>query len=247
MSHIHIPDGIIPLYIWIPAYLITFGIIFLISKSINKDHVKKLLPLTGVMAALMLIGMSVPLVIIPVHLSLAVLTGILIGPKLGFIVVFVVSLILATFGHGGFTIVGINSLVIGSEVFIGSMLFKLLGRKRKLIGVVISTVIALIVSIALMFSVVGYAAGFSYAIPHTHVEDEHHEEHLEDEHHEHDHEHLSEAISEVNYLFFTGWIALILIFGFGVALETIVTALIVMFFYKVRPTLVDSKYSPADS
>ncbi len=249
MSHIHFPDGIIPLYIWIPAYLVTFGIIFLITKTIEKEKIKKLLPLTGIAAALMLIGMSVPLVIIPVHLSLAVLTGILIGPKLGFVVVFVVGLILASFGHGGITIVGINTLVIGSEVFVGSMLFRLLGKKKKLLGVVFSTVIALVISLALMVSVVGYTAGFENALPHTHLEHSHeHEEHID--HHEDHHEHsgeLEESISNINYLFFSGWVALILIFVFGIALETIVTSLIVMFFYKVRPSLIDSAHNFANN
>lgn len=237
MSHIHIPDGIIPFYIWLPGYILTFVIIYYIIKSSNNEQIKRVLPFTGIAAALMLIGMSVPLIIIPVHISLAVLTGILIGPKMAFLVVFVVSMILAMFGHGGVTIVGLNTLVIGSEVFIGAMLFKALAKKNLVIGTCIATVIALIVSMSMMVGIIGTYAGFAAVLPHE-VNGHANEELIN----EGDNEgaHLAEVIDEINYLALTGWIALIMIIVVGIGLETLITVLIIRYFYKVRPDLIET-------
>lgn len=242
MSHIHIPDGIIPFYIWLPGYILTFAIIYLVIKTSNKEQIKRVLPFTGIAAALMLIGMSVPLIIIPVHISLAVLTGILIGPKMAFLVVFVVSMILAMFGHGGITIVGLNALVIGSEVFIGAMLFKGLAKKNLVVGTTIATVIALIVSMSMMVGIIGTYAGFAEVLPHetqVHVDEDHlEEEHLDEGHH--NDSPLIEVIREINYLAFSGWVALIMIVVAGIGLETLITVLIIRYFYKVRPDLIET-------
>ena len=242
MSHIHIPDGIIPFYIWLPGYMLTFAIIYIVIKTINKEQIKRVLPFTGIAAALMLIGMSVPLIIIPVHISLAVLTGILIGPKMAFLVVFVVSMILAMFGHGGITIVGLNTLVIGSEVFIGAILFKGLAKKNLVVGTSIATVIALIVSMSMMVGVIGTYAGFAEVLPHeVHEHDE--EGHLDEEHLDeghHDDSSLIEVVREINYLAFSGWAALIMIVVAGIGLETLITVLIIRYFYKVRPDLIET-------
>jgi cobalt/nickel transport system permease protein len=237
MSHIHIPDGIIPFYIWLPGYMLTFAIIYIVIKTISKEQIKRVLPFTGIAAALMLIGMSVPLIIIPVHISLAVLTGILIGPKMAFLVVFVVSMILAMFGHGGITIVGINTLVIGSEVFIGAILFKGLAKKNLVVGASIATVIALIVSISMMVGIIGTYAGFAEVLPHEAYE--HAEEEYLDEGY-HDDSSLIEVIREINYFAFSGWAALIMIVVAGIGFETLITVLIIRYFYKVRPDLIET-------
>ncbi|SCZ01258.1 energy-coupling factor ABC transporter permease [Alkaliphilus peptidifermentans] len=170
MSHIHIPDGIIPFAWWVGGYIITFTIMFVLLKGIKGEEVRKKIPLTGLAAAIMLIGMSVPLGIIPVHLSLAVLTGILIGPKLGFLAVFIVNIMLALFGHGGITLVGLNTLVIGSEVLLGYFLFSLFSKKLKqLTSIILATSMALVASLTIMALLVGFSVDFNEAIPHHHA------------------------------------------------------------------------------
>jgi len=156
---------------------------------------------------------------------------------MAFLVVFVVSMILAMFGHGGITIVGLNTLVIGSEVFIGAMLFKKLAKNNLVIGTSIATVIALIVSMSMMVAIIGTYAGFAEVLPHEAVE------HVEEEHldeGDHDDSDLTEAVSEINYLAFSGWVALIMIVVVGVGLETLITVLIIRYFYKVRPDLIET-------
>lgn len=151
MSHLHIPDGILSPFIWVSGYLVTFVILYLILKKVESDSLRQKIPFTGIAAALMLIAMSVPLGIIPVHLSLASLTAILLGPGLGFLAVFSVNIILALVGHGGITLVGINTLVIGTEVFISSFLFrKVLIKMGIMSRTFLSVSLALIVSVALM-------------------------------------------------------------------------------------------------
>ncbi|MDR5658630.1 energy-coupling factor ABC transporter permease [Serpentinicella sp. ANB-PHB4] len=244
MSHIHIPDGILNYNLWIGALLITFAILFIILRTINKDEVMHKIPYTGVAAAIMLLGMSVPLVIVPVHLSLAVLTGILVGPKLGFIAVFIVNVILALFGHGGITLIGLNTLIIGSEVLIGYSIFKLLAKKgRYIMGTMVATVVAVIISMSLMVGVVATTGHLSEALPHSCGHD-HGEEQILDESNEvnvYDHHHdFHEELEDVHYLAFTGWTAVGLIFAAGLLLESIGTTLIVKYFMKVRPGLISA-------
>ncbi|MDQ2086875.1 energy-coupling factor ABC transporter permease, partial [Herbivorax sp. ANBcel31] len=188
MSHIHVTDGFFHPFLGIAGYLITGLIIFLILKKVKETDLRRKIPMTGVVAALMLIGMSVPLGPLPVHLSLAVLSGIIAGPSLGFIAVFVVNFLLAFFGHGGMTVVGLNTLIIGSEVFVGSLLFRLLSKKLTIFkSAGLATAFAVVVSMSLMVGVVGTSGGASQAIA------EHftpcsvcNNDQCEDDHHEHD-------------------------------------------------------------
>ncbi|MEW6624552.1 MAG: energy-coupling factor ABC transporter permease [Bacillota bacterium] len=261
MSHIHIPDGILPFPLWILGYLGTFLILFVLLKRVQVESMRSKIPLAGVAAAVMLLSMSIPLGFIPLHFSLAVLCGILLGPGLGFIIVFVVNFILALVGHGGITVVGLNTLIIGSEVLVGYYLFKKLGEKFSAApAAFIAVVIGLALSVTLMVGVVSTTVSLAEALPHSHHDhvfhddhdvhndldshsnsDEHsqltHEEAHGDEvdvHHDHEHE-LAEAVSRVNYIFFTGWGAIAAILSLGIALEATVTALIVRYLAKVRP------------
>ncbi len=256
MSHIHIPDGIIPNLWWIAGYILTALMLFILIKKVDTRDIGKKVPLAGMAAAIMLVGMSIPLGFIPLHFSLAVLVGILVGPSIGFIVVFTVNLILALFGHGGITIVGLNTLIIGSEVIIGYYLFQALvknwGRTKAAVG---ATIVALLVSLTLMVGLVGATVGLPEALPHDHHhhdhdhhhedEDHHHDEdedhhHDEDEDHHHDHDHdesFIEAVQDLDYFLLTGWAALIGILVIGIGLEATITALIVRFLSKVRPDL----------
>ena len=65
MSHIHISDGVISAFWGLGGYLIVGLIIFLILRKVEKTDLKKKIPMTGVVAALMIVGMSVPLVLCP--------------------------------------------------------------------------------------------------------------------------------------------------------------------------------------
>jgi len=237
MSHLHFPDGVISPQWWIGGYLLAFAILFLSFKRMNKDEIRSRIPFVGVLAAIMLITMSVPLGFIPFHLSLAVLCGILAGPALGFTAVFVVNLFMALMGHGGITMVGLNTLIIGSEVAIGYGLFRLLSpRIRPVPGAAVAVCCALLVSTLLMLGVTGIAAGQAGAVPHAYHAG------AVDKAFEAAHEEagLFEEIEDTSFLIFTGWGAVLSVLVLGIGLEALVTALIVRFFLKVRPDLVKS-------
>jgi cobalt/nickel transport system permease protein len=110
-----------------------------------------------VMAAVSLVAMNIPLGL-PLHLNLAALAGIILGPVLGFLAVFIVNLFNALVSHGGLTMLGINALLVGSEALVAGGLFLLLGGARRLlINSSISVLVALLVSTLLVVTVAGLA------------------------------------------------------------------------------------------
>lgn len=155
MSHLHIPDGILPFFLPVLGFVITGLIIAFALYRLRDRDINKLIPRLGIVSAFIMVVMSVPLGLIPYHLNLTVLAGIILGPGLGFIAVFLVNLLLGLIGHGGLTMVGLNSLAVGSEVFLGYYLFRWLSRRIKLpVAAALTTMLALVVSSLMMISVV---------------------------------------------------------------------------------------------
>lgn len=234
MSHIHIPDGIVPSYLWITGYVITFIIMIILFRKNRYDHLRKKVPLCALMSAIMLISMSIPLGFLPVHIGLAVLSGIILGPSLGFVSVFTVNLILALTGHGGITIVGINTLILGAEVIIGYYIYMLLSKRIKIfISSFVSVFIAVAVSLTLMFGLMYTTGNHLYAfsqVSHTH-------EHIDEDHEDHEDHEEHEDINHIDYMGLTGISALMIILLSGLIIEALATGLITGFLTKVRPDI----------
>lgn len=162
MSHIHVPDGILPLWLVVAGWAVTAVLLGVALRYLrrNPEELTGRVARLGVVAAIMLVGMSLEVVPIAYHFNLSVLAGILLGPAAGFLAAFVVVFILALFGHGGITVVGLNTLVIGTEVVLGSLLFRAFGRVLR-VGpfwrAFLATVLALAVSTTLMVGIIGAA------------------------------------------------------------------------------------------
>ncbi len=162
MSHIHLPDGILPLWLVVAGWAVTavlLGVTLWYLRR-NPEELTRRVARLGVVAAIMMVGMSLEVVPIAYHFNLSVLAGILLGPAAGFLAAFVVVFVLALFGHGGITVVGLNTLVIGSEVVLGSLLFRAFGRlvgNRPFWQAFLTTVAALAVSTTLMVGIIGVA------------------------------------------------------------------------------------------
>lgn len=160
MSHIHIPDGVLPFWLVAAGWAVTALLLALVTWRLRREGSGRRLPLLGVFAAVMLVGMSTEIVPIGYHANLSVLTGIILGPSLGFLAAFVVNLILAMFGHGGITVVGLNTIVLGAEATLGYLLFRsiwsLLRRRQSspALAAAVSTGIALVLSSLLMIGLV---------------------------------------------------------------------------------------------
>ncbi len=163
MSHIHIPDGVLPLWLVGAGWVVTLVLLAVVSRSLGGAQSARQLPRLGVIAAIMLVGMSTEIVPIAYHVNLSVLAGLALGPRLAFLAAFVVNLILALFGHGGITVAGLNTLVLAAEAALGYYLFRWVGsllRSRRPSPAVaggLATILALALSSMLMVGIVGLA------------------------------------------------------------------------------------------
>ena len=164
MSHIHIPDGVLPFWLWAAGYALALAIVAYVSYRQRSADLRRRLPLLGVLAAVMLVGMSTEIVPIAYHLNLSVLAGIIVGPSLGVIAAFIVNFILALFCHGCVTTVGLNTLIIGAECAIGYYLFRLLGRvtlswlRSPALAAGLATALTLLVTTSALIGIVGLSS-----------------------------------------------------------------------------------------
>ncbi len=160
MSHIHIPDGILPMWLLLIGWLLTSFFLFLSIKRVKKEEVSLKLPYIGIVSAIMIVAMMLEIVPIAYHFNLSVIAGIILGPAMAFISVFIVDLIIAMFGHGGITVIGLNTLVVGTEAVAGYYLFHfLLGVLKNIsnshaVSASLATVCSLVLSCALMIGFV---------------------------------------------------------------------------------------------
>jgi cobalt/nickel transport system permease protein len=155
MSHLHVPDGVLPVWLWSLGLLLTFLLLGLALRSLRKRDLRHKLPLLAFTSALMLVGMSLHLVPLAYHLNLSVLAGILLGPCLGFVASFLVNFMLALVGHGGLTTVGLNTLILGWETFCGYWFFSIFRRwLRPPIAAGAAVLLALFLSTSLVIGLV---------------------------------------------------------------------------------------------
>lgn len=113
MSHLHIPDGILPAVLWIPGLLVMMLLLFW-SAHASRGGGPRLIAFQSALGGIMLAVMALPVPITAFDycMTLAGPVGVLIGAAPAFQVSFVVTLILALLGQGGFTVVGLNTLVL---------------------------------------------------------------------------------------------------------------------------------------
>jgi len=163
MSHIHIPDGVLPIWLWLPGWIVALVLVFIAGRYAERADVRRKVPLLAVVSALMLVAMSSEIVPIAYHINLTVVSGVLLGPALSVIAAFIVQVVLAMLGHGGVTVLGLNTLVVTSEMIAGWALFRLLvallGRSRVRWATAIATVLTLAMSTTLLVAIVALAGG----------------------------------------------------------------------------------------
>ena len=235
MSHIHLPDGVLPIWLWVAGYLgaILVGVILL--RFHKKEDLSRRLPLLGMMAAAMVLGASVEIVPIAYHVNLTVISGILLGPSLVFLATFVVNVILALFGHGGITVIGLNTLTLSVEGILGYFLFHLFWRGLRRLGIAIflATFLALFASTLSMIGVVSLGTSHYEELIHQEKDGGLFEFKLMKGRENHQTEetvkggvNLKRFISILLPLGFLGWL-----------LEGVITLLIVRYIHRLRPDL----------
>lgn len=121
MSHLHIPDGVLPPPLWIGGFALAL-LLLVASSAAGRRGAPSRAGVQGALGALMLAVMSIPIPLFALEycLTLAGPVGVLLGPAAAFQTVFVVSVILALLGQGGITVVGLNALVLGAAALAGA-------------------------------------------------------------------------------------------------------------------------------
>ncbi len=158
MTHMHIPDGILPVRIWLLGFLIMAALMGLSLLQLRKADLKKKIPLLGAVSAAMLVAMSLEILPIAYHVNLSVVAGILLGPALGFLAAFITNLMLALMGHGGITVVGLNTLLLGAEAVLGHTMFYLLARWLSVFWrAAVATVLTLCVTTMVLIGIVAFS------------------------------------------------------------------------------------------
>lgn len=114
MSHLHIPDGILPPILWVWGLILT-ALLLLFSTRVARRAGQRQIAFQSALGGIMLAVMAIPVPIAAFDycMTLAGPVGVLLGAAPAFQVSFVVTLILALLGQGGFTVVGLNTLVLG--------------------------------------------------------------------------------------------------------------------------------------
>ncbi|MDR1775204.1 MAG: energy-coupling factor ABC transporter permease [Actinomycetes bacterium] len=125
MSHLHIPDGVLPWWLIVAGWavlIVWVGIICRIYRGSASRRVARI----GVVSAFMLIAMSLEIVPLAYHFNLSIIAGALLGCALSPVAAVIVVTFLALMGHGGVTVIGLNALVLSCELCLGSLLFRVL-------------------------------------------------------------------------------------------------------------------------
>jgi cobalt/nickel transport system permease protein len=171
MTHIHIPDGVLPLWLWLGGWLLTLGVLWAAGRAGSGAESRRRVPLLAVLSAMMLVAMSSEIVPLAYHLNLTVIAGTLLGTALSPIAAFIVCVILALLGHGGVTVIGLNTLLITAEMVIGGTLVRALirafGRHRVPFAAGLATVMTLAVTTAMLVGIVALAGTNSAAARET--------------------------------------------------------------------------------
>jgi cobalt/nickel transport system permease protein len=151
----HMSDGVLPWWLWVGGLVCSLLLtLWALARLRNQ---RRLLPGVAIMAAVGLAAMNIPLGL-PIHVNLAALAGIILGPLNGFLAMLIVNIFTALLGHGGLTVLGINSLLVGSEALVAGLLFYGLGGARRLLpNVAVAVLVALMVSSLLVVAVAGVA------------------------------------------------------------------------------------------
>jgi cobalt/nickel transport system permease protein len=131
MAHIHLEDGALsPIWVLI-WWAVAAALIGLAMLSLRRERVSAAKMTVAAMCAA--VGIAVFLVTIPVfgglHLNLTPLIGILAGPALGSIAALIINLFSAAVGHGGWGVIGVNTVVNLIEVLLGYYIYRVLRAK----------------------------------------------------------------------------------------------------------------------
>jgi cobalt/nickel transport system permease protein len=127
MSHLHIPDGVLPPWLWASGLVLALVLLWRSTRGVTPRQVAY----QGALGGLMLASMAIPLGALDYHLTLTGPMGVLLGAAGAFQVGFTVNAILALMGHGGLTVVGLNALVSGLGAAVAAVVYRAIGARLR--------------------------------------------------------------------------------------------------------------------
>lgn len=134
MAHIHLPDGAFPLQwviVWWALALALLAIALVASR--RQTFTVQRLSVAGLLTAVSFAIFQVELPFAGgVHMNFTPLIGIIAGPVLGSLIAFIVNILSASIGHGGWGMIGANTLINASEVISAYYLFTVATRRFEL-------------------------------------------------------------------------------------------------------------------
>jgi len=78
MSHLHIPDGVLPGWIVMAGWIITALLLSFSIYRVKNNEIKRKIPLIGIISALMIVCMTIPIIPPIYHINLSVIAGIIL-------------------------------------------------------------------------------------------------------------------------------------------------------------------------
>lgn len=121
MAHIHLQDGAFTIHWVIIWWALALVLIAAALYLLRREHLasQRRITVAAFLAAAAFVLFQVDIPIAGgVHLCMTPLIGILAGPVIGLLIVFVTNILSAAIGHGGWGLVGANTLVNFSEVLV---------------------------------------------------------------------------------------------------------------------------------
>jgi cobalt/nickel transport system permease protein len=194
MTHMHIPDGILPVGLWVLGLIVmVLAVGFSLFRLRGMNMAKKI--------------------------PLLVVAGILLGPALGFLAAFIANLILALMGHGGITVIGLNTLLLGSEAVLGHTLFYLFKKRLPVFWrAAVATVLTLFMTTVALIGIVAVS-------------------HIDPELVRHGDEHGLVRSGQASVQTFAFMVLSLGVIGWSI--EAAITGAVVRFISQVKPDLLD--------
>jgi len=156
MAHIHFPDGVLPIKWVLFWWLLALALLGVALIATRKHAIPtQRLAIAGMLAA---VSFAVFQIDIPlaggVHMNLTPLIGILAGPGIGSLIILIVNILSAAVGHGGWGLVGANTLVNLSEIMVAFYVFKMTrGRLERFTRGAVAAILGLLVGNVVLLAV----------------------------------------------------------------------------------------------
>jgi ABC-type Co2+ transport system permease subunit len=158
MTHVMVPDGVLPWWLSVAGWVLAAALLGLALWRLRGQPAARMVPLVGVVTALMVVVMSFELVPIGYELHFTVLAGMLVGPWYGVIAALLFNILRALIGDGAFTNIGLNTVITWLEIALGAAVWaalRPLARRRPGFAAGLATFVSLLLATVAFVGVVG--------------------------------------------------------------------------------------------